>query len=345
MNLFCLVPNVLDATSLYRAIGPLQTLTRTMPLKLVINQTLDWSLMKGIDAMFLQRPSAPMHLDAMKLAKLNKKKIWIDYDDNLHAVPLCNRRYITYGHPTVQHLISTMIAMADVVTVTTTALAATFTDILKNWPIKSDEYNLDPTKIVIIPNAYDGDIMPSLTETKAPREKLVVWRGSDSHCKDLMLETDAIGAAMKAHPDWTFEFIGEPFWWTIEKLKDIAIPNQLVITPPMDPIQYFNYLNKQRPALVIVPLEDQMFNRAKSNIAWLEGAAAGAVTLAPSWWEWTQPGVITYQPREFGAQLNKFLYGGFNGGELYDWSRQHILEHLTLESTNGIRQDILRDLE
>jgi hypothetical protein len=344
VKILCSIPHPKDCTSLYRGIGPLQTLARTSGVQLMQATEIDWTTLKAADIAFFQRPSVEAQVQGMKFAKMNGKPVWVDYDDNLHEIPLCNRRYPTYGHPVTQHNIATAVALADVITVTTPHLRDALAKILKAFPDKP-EFNRDPNKIWVIPNAYDQELMPSLIKPKKERRKLVVWRGSDSHCKDLMTHTAELCRVVQDHPDWSFEFIGEPFWWTIEEIRKVAKPQQVSVTAAMDPIKYFNYMDSQAPALMIVPLEDQGFNRSKSNIAWIEATGAGAVTVAPHWPEWEMPGVINYQKiTDFGARISEFLGGKYDAKERWELSRDYLLNNLTLDRVNHARMELLHML-
>lgn len=341
------IPHPGDATALYRAIAPLYALKRSGecgPMDFVLNPDLNWMVLKGADLAFFQRPHLDDRLVAMKMCRAHNKKIWIDYDDNLHAVPMCNRRFSTYGHPHIQHNIATMVAMADVVTVTTQHLADSLARILKSFPV-APEYRLDPSKILLIPNAYDAELHGAMPEARGERAKRVVWRGSDSHCKDLMLNTPALVEVVKGHQDWSFEFIGEPFWGTVEELKKVARPGILELTAPTDPVAFFRYLVKQRPTLMIVPLEEIEFNKSKSNIAWIEATVAGAVTIAPDWPEWRMPGVLNYSGETgFRDVLDSALNGAFDLDVLWHQSRDYILENLQLGYLNAMRAGIVRRL-
>lgn len=343
-TLLCSIPQPQDSTSLYRAVGPLETLRRQGGLSLVINpEAIGWPVLKAVDLAFFQRPHTEDRVGAMKMCRRNGKKVWLDYDDNLHAVPLCNRRYSMYGNPSVQHSIASMIAMANIVTVTTPYLAECFRKILKCFP-SSPELNTDPGKIIVIPNAYDFELHGPIE--RPARNKLIMWRGSDSHSKDLWTHTDALASAMTAYPDWNFEFLGEPFWLTIETLKKISKPNQLTVLSPMDPVNFFSYTKVKAPSLFIVPLEDQPFNRSKSNIAWIEATCAGAVTLAPDWDEWRRPGVINYKDvDDFGDKLSKFMNLEFESEKMWRDSRDYILENLELKKQNMTRAMIIEELK
>ena len=60
--------------------------------------------------------------------------------------------------------------------------------------------------------------------------------------------------------------------------------------------------------LAVVPLKDNLFNHAKSNLAWIEATCAGAMTLAPDWPEWRRPGVSNYEsPLNFKKLLRERL--------------------------------------
>lgn len=336
-SIIAIIPQPQDATSLYRGIGPLQTMRRDTGLTISVNPEISWVTLKGADAVFFQRPSNDAHLAMITRCRANNKPIWIDYDDNLHAVPLCNRRFSTYGHPHIHHNIATILALADFVTASTPHLADSLRAILRCFPANAD-FRLNPEKIVVVPNAYDPDLHVGLTGKRLPRENLVVWRGSDSHAKDMMIFTDAMAHVIEKHQDWNYEFCGEPFWWTVEQLKKVTRPGVLGLQSSQEPSIFFRHLHKQRPALMIVPLEDQAFNRSKSNIAWIEATAAGAVTLAPDWPEWQKPGVIRYDgTMDFESKFAAFLDDEYDAETLWKQSSDYILENLRLRDVNKVR--------
>lgn len=343
-SILCSIPNPNDTTSLYRSIGPLQTLARKYGgINLGINPDISWSMLKACDLVFFQRPFLDVHLRGMKISKVNNKPVWIDYDDYLHAIPICNKRFPMYGDPQVQNLIAQMIAMADLVTVSTDHLKEALLKILSYFPAENPNYILHSRKIMTIPNAYDPELHGPIERTE--RAKKIIWRGSDSHSKDLLLHTKQICNIVRDHPDWEIEFIGEPFWLTMEEVKKVAKPGKFSITASMDPIDFFRYLKKQKPTVVIVPLEDIAFNRSKSNIAWIEATMAGAVTLAPAWPEWQKPGVITYEgPDDFEVQLRSILKGDYPEQLLWEQSRDYITDTLSLDRVNEVRHTITKYL-
>lgn len=288
----------------------------------------------------------------ISMAKANRKQVWIDYDDWLYGVPLFNKASRIYNNPAIQNNMSTMLAKADIVSVSTPFLQEQVRSIIRRIAKGAQSEPgllLDPSKVVVVPNAYDMDLMNPLTEAAKPphQNKIVAWRGSGTHDKDLLCVTPALKEAIGKHLDWTYNFIGEPFWLTIEMLDEVPgiKDSNVILTETIDPIDYLGFLEKTRPALMIVPLDDCPFNRSKSNIAWIEATHAGAVTLAPDFEEWRRPGIINYtDSKDFEVKLDSFLRGELDGGYQWRQSRDFIKNTLTLTKVNERRQDIINCL-
>lgn len=285
--LLTICPDTTDGTSFYRGIGPLATLARkTGEFTIRQVEIINWTEFKYADAVFLQRPFHRTHLQIAQMAKMHRRPLWVDYDDNLFEVPRGNPFGKNYQAPDVHANIVEILRIADFVTVTTPALGRVLAPFAKT--------------VIVVPNAYDDDVLGPVPMDFLPREKLVVWRGSQSHNGDLMhYAKDICDGFAALPPDWHFEFFGEPFWGIVEQMRQMLGPavfnERVTVTPPTHPVNYMLQLRLKRPAVVIVPLEDVPFNRAKSNVAWIEATQAGAVTVAPGWWEeWNVPGVLPY---------------------------------------------------
>lgn len=351
-TLICLMPNPTDATSLYRGVGPLQSLKRRMgDVEMIFNPDISWATLKGCDAVFMQRPALDHHVRIIDVAQANRKPVWVDYDDDLFNVPRCNPTFRTYGQPKIQNNVSKMLAKADVVTVSTQALKAQVRGILARIakaPQGVPDLRLNPEKVHLVPNAYDEEILAPLRGRVPERQlTLATWRGSATHDKDLMGFTPELCNVIGRHLHWTYNFVGAPFWWTVEQIEKVPKlkPESMQLVESLDPIDFYGFLSKTKPALVHVPLEDVAFNRSKSNIAWVEATHAGAVALAPDWPEWQRPGVITYKDhKEFEDRFDRFIRGEFDGGKLWGESRDYIADNLTLTKVNRLREILLRDM-
>ena len=346
-TLLAFSPSWTDATSFYRGFGPLGHLKRNFNFLLERGDEVNWARLSQVDSVFLQRPFTSSHVQVVNMAKANGKKVWVDYDDDLYSVPYGNRAYKYYSNKPTQNNLTNIIATADYVTVSTAQLKRKFSQILKSLKDqKLSDVNLDTNKIRVVPNAYNQDFCKYRQEIKE-QKKLSVWRGSDTHDKDLLLFTGALKAVLERHPKQVMNFVGQPFWYTIEQLcsvKDIN-PSSVVVTPPLDPAEYWLFLYKINPKLVFVPLWDCPFNQAKSNIAWIEGVHAGAACLAPDWEEWRKPGVITYtDTKDFAHKLDDVMAGEVDTMKLYEDGWEYIQENLTLQKVNKLRKQILEEM-
>jgi hypothetical protein len=308
--------------------------------------------MKSADAVFFQRPAGREAVNIVNLARVNKRPICVDYDDDLYTVPLANPTFAIYGNKDVQDSITDILAKADVITVSTSVLAAKFTEILKTLGELAERRDplwiLDPKKIHVVPNAYDEELLSPL-DARFPRQpnKIIVWRGSATHDGDLAAHQEPFCRVWEKHPTWSINMVGAPFWQFLNAVD--ALPKHSekrnTVTRTLDPINYFDFLRVLRPALMIVPLEDNEFNRAKSNITYLEGLHAGAISLAPDFDEWRRPGVINYKdPQDFGEKLDAFLSGKYDHRKMWCDGAAYVNEHLLLSRVNGLRQQIMVDL-
>lgn len=346
-------PNPTDATSFYRATGPLQELKRKMGFSLQMSRDTNWAVIKGVDVVFMQRPFTDNHLKIVEMYKSGGVPVWVDYDDDLYSVPRNNRTHRMYNDINNQNNISRILAMADVVTVSTQCLKRKLSSVLAEISKIHEEkkvatsYDLTGAKIKVVENAYDWKFVKRYAKKGLPKEtpqKLIMWRGSDTHDKDMYVYMNQMRTVYEQNLDWKWMFVGSPFWLALETLRSAHghNPQNVMEVEGIDPMEYWEFIRGQSPALMIVPLEENEFNLSKSNIAWIEATHAGAVCLAPEWEEWKRPGVITYKDKaDFQIKLHKFVSGEIPWEENYLLSKEYIDENLMLDQVNYKRQLIL----
>lgn len=271
INIHVYSSSILDATGFYRSAGPLSEL-RHLGLDVRLNfhsDNVNWIHMKMADVVFVQRPWHASAMEVIRLAKEARKPVWVDYDDDLTCVPLDNPSHDEFMKPQTQMVIRNALMEADVVTVSTKTLQAKLQTLTT------------PEKVRLIPNAWDDYAFP-MEEAPAPgKEKRIVWRGSATHQKDLEEIKDQVIETVTALPDYTWVFMGYLPW----RFQGI-IPRDKFIYYPMQPMErgfaYFETLKLLNAQLGIIPLSDSPFNRAKSDIAWMELTYAGAACLVPA---------------------------------------------------------------
>lgn len=329
MRLLVNSPHPEDGTSLYRSWGALGSI-RKEGLELINPPPrISWVEMENVDAVFLQRPFIPYQVELCHLARSMKKPIWIDYDDDLLAVPRDNPTSGTYNSTQSLNNVKEITKMANIVTVSTEALRA-----------KYSEYN---PNIHVVPNGLNMNILHRI-DTNVARNKVIVWRGSWSHNMDLWTHTAAIREAYEKFPDWSWCFFGfDPWWitadWSPNRYRHIPFDN--IYT------NFIGNLQKMRGAVHIVPLSDSPFNRAKSRISHLEASLAGSAVLTPDWEEWQDGGNVRYN----GVQGFRDMFFQMLDApvELHaktndeDW--KWVSENRTLEQTNKLRKSIITRLQ
>jgi hypothetical protein len=321
-KLLCIFPNINDATSFYRGLGPLAELQKSGDIEITTTHTFDWTEMVRQHAVFMQRPYKTSHLEIIKLAKTVGLKVWLDYDDDLFAVPRDNPVYHIYAQKEVQATVRACIDLADAVTVSTQALAH----------LRKDA--------VVVNNALNLKYLP-FTEAKV-KSQYIAWRGSASHQRDLLTYRKEI-ATVSNDTESVMVFMGDFPWYIFEGLGE----KKAYSLRAQDVFDYHRVLaNKVSPKALMVPLVFSRFNESKSNIAWIESTYAGALSVVPDMAEWRRPGAFVYKDEEsFGYQLKKaFNCGEAQHIERLEQSREDIKENYNLEKINQTRMQIIREI-
>jgi hypothetical protein len=211
--------------------------------------------------------------------------------------------------------------IADIVTVST--------EFIKNY------YSDINQEIIVIPNAHNDYNYPlqKVTETT----DFINWRGSNTHRQDILSCAEEMVQLSRKYPDWAWSFIGNDLWYITDQ---IARHYNLKET---DIISYHKYIKEIAPAIQIVPLVLSDFNRAKSNIAWLEGTYSGAATIAPDLPEFNASGCVNYTDKEgsFTYHLEKLICSKEYRQKKYHESFDHINDNLLLSKINQLRLGIV----
>lgn len=325
LNVLCFVPTPSDATSWYRGVGPIAHLKSNYNINAAMAGKVSWPEMYGWDVVFMQRPVNAQQLAVARLAKELGKPLWLDYDDDLMNVPDYNKAFGFYQSPQVQTVIQQIWSMADVITVTTKDLKKKLDPFCKN--------------VVVVRNAYDPSIYQNMKPFEGQKDK-VSWRGTDTHIQDIMAYTPAILKAMEKHQKWETTFLGYNAYWIGKNM--MGRYEFLIAT---DVLNFMRVFYGVRSKINIVPLEDNTFNRAKSNIAWLESILCGAVSIVPDWEEWQIPGTGRYSNLEgFYKSLDYYMSNPDKCLAEAKEGRHFAEVHFNLDLVNQTRWQILNDL-
>lgn len=123
-------------------------------------------------------------------------------------------------------------------------------------------------KARIIPNMVDEGIFRRPVR-RSPRERMrIVWAGSATHQRDMMLIEDAV---LKTADKYEWHFMG----WMPDSLK-----GKVRYHDGVDMAQYIEKLASIRAHVSVAPLAATAFNKCKSNVKLLEYGALGMATIA-----------------------------------------------------------------
>ena len=323
MNLGLCLPAPADPTSFYRALGVFGPLAKEHNINLITGNYWSWENVIQCDVLFVQRPFADEHRKVCEIARSLKVPIWLDYDDNLWNVPQSNSAYQLYMNTRAHANMRTMCRMADVVTVTTQELARQIQG------------------ATVVPNAFNDYIWDM---SELPRQNSISWRGSATHFEDMEGYIPQIEYLARINSEWNWHFIGQPHWAIT---KGIIPPKRIALHQYCDSMfSYIETFRQVAPSIHIVTLQDSLFNKCKSNLAWVESTMCGAVTIAPDWEEWGGRGCILYDsPDTFYDAVHQAIVRGS------DWrrtqltvARDYINFNLKLSHVNESRWEILKRL-
>lgn len=340
-KMFAYCPYPQDSTSYYRGMGVMTDLKKKFNGKLTIEHRKDgegvklWNTFDDTDVLFVQRPASPDLVQMMDyFKKVYHRPVWIDYDDNLFELPKYNQAYKHYEKQEIKDNVMKCIQIADVVTVTTHEL--------KRY--------LDPLNqnIIVVPNAFNNSTIDISRRANIERKNSAMWRGSGTHIGDVDQFKYEVQQIMIEHADHKFFWIGSETHQLYHVFDESFYPHSKGNAhklEALDPNLYLLSIEQLGSKVVHVPLADNLFNRAKSNIALIEGSWAGMATIAPDWQEWQLPGTLLYKNnKDYYDLMNSALKGDIDVVKSASETWQYVQENLLLSKVNMLRMKILKEL-
>jgi glycosyltransferase involved in cell wall biosynthesis len=187
--------------------------------------------------------------------------IVVDMDDDFSSIPKTNPAYISIGpggNPAYHPLLKETITLA-------TGFTSTTAEIGKRYKRES----------VVIPNPWDETNPNCKLERKPGALINIGWTGTTTHREDFKLVQPALVRILKEREDVGI-VIG----------MDDALYDQFRFLPPhrrmfIPPLSYRDYpMTFHHMDILVSPLEDTHFTRAKSDIKLLDAASQGVVWVA-----------------------------------------------------------------
>jgi glycosyltransferase involved in cell wall biosynthesis len=175
--------------------------------------------------------------------------------------------------------------------------------LIVSTPYLREVYSEYCPHIYVVPNSIDTPVWD-----KAKRKKRsgirIGWIGGASHAEDLKLMESVIPKVIAHNRDVRFVFISSALPESIKAIKGVEAVEK------WSPIlRYPSHLASMGLDIGIAPLRDNKFNRAKSNLRWLEYSALGLPCVASrvGHFEETikdgEDGLLASNPDEFTRHL------------------------------------------
>lgn len=235
-----------------------------------------------------------------------------ELDDYLGEIPPASF-HAGFMPPDVDKKVARGLAVVDRVTTTT--------DTMAEW-LRS----LGATDVRVVPNG----VLAERIKEREPRQQgklRIGFAGGMSHSGDLKLIEPAM------------EEIGDLVEWVFFGTRpDGAKGVKVEFHEGVSPQQYLDVMQKLDVDCMVAPLEDNMFNRCKSNLRLIETGAIGACVIAQDIvpYKTNQPPVFGYAstPEEWTFQIKRFIASGVGerrkyANSLRAWvGRYYVLQRL-----------------
>lgn len=250
-------PAGLDACAFYRMFIPHINIQKS---EFIIRYGhLDVREIDGYSVAVVQRLMSELNLTTIQRLKKAGKRIVYDLDDDIWNLPGYNPAKKTYDQE--KDNFWKCAKEADILTVSTRGLMTA----------SKTSFKLDK-EILIVPNAIDFNLFRT---KKLSKDDLIIigWGGSNTHSDDLKEALDVFEDIFKEYPNVRLEFAGHPPDHPIANHPQTRFRMWVAIG------EYANRFASWGWDISIAPLENNRFNRSKSNIKMLEAAALGIPCL------------------------------------------------------------------
>lgn len=245
----------------------------------------------------------------------------VDIDDLFHAIPPHSPAYkrVGPGNPAALKLLEQSIAAADVVTVATPGLADAYRPLARSIAILPSAWSraqweqggisstsgLPPFAVEDLPpsplagEGRDGGKDGDHTGT------VLGWAGTTTHRVDIQEMRVGVLRALEQRPQARLVIIGDPGVYQVFKTLPAA---QCTYRPGVPFAQYPKLLAEFD--ILLAPLEDNAFNRAKSDLKLLEAGICGIPWVAsplPAYRDWGVGGLFAATPDEWEQALLRLI--------------------------------------
>jgi hypothetical protein len=284
------------------------------------------------DVLFCHRPGSEDEILAIANAKTAGCAVWVDIDDLLWSIPIANhalQHYNPHAHETLHKAFHN----ADIITCSTQELAdAVETEFAQHAHVVQNGWNDRPGSDYIRPY-QQGE------------KYKVLYRGSNTHQGDLYTFRDAF----RQYENIDFQWFGATPWM-MQRTYGGHLDKLHINTWTSSLRNYFSTIYQMGAQFFVFPLENNQFNRCKSNIAWIEATQAGAVAIVPKYMpEFADvPGIhfdhVDDLVSVFMDISNDPTDNSGHFAKLHESAVEHLKREYRLSQINKTRQQLINEL-
>lgn len=281
-------------------------------------------LFAGFDAVISKHIDNPQGAKNIKVAcEQNNIPMIYDLDDDLFSIRDDNPAHESYARGNMKRVyLATNLSFADAFFVSTEPLKETYQKYMKQlFDVTIPTY--------VLPNYNDAELFGD--KYKVNEHKVMLgYHGSITHDSDLLMVLPVVDALMSKYPHLEMQLIGTVRRDSINKLFD-GIKNKMRFeikagTPAFD--KFPELLMSQRWDIGLAPLIDDVFNRGKSHIKYLEYSLKGIPTVASDVYPYTnnaKEAVLCKNVNEWKQKLENLIIDKKLRRETGQKAKQHVL--------------------
>lgn len=234
---------------------------------------------------------APEFLESLQTCVRAGKRVIVDLDDDFHRLPPDHPgyAYVGPGNPERLRLLESALAQAESLVVATPALA--------------ERYGLMARRVVVIPNGWNSTNRLWARSAKRLAPFVIGWAGTATHRADVAVMKPGVTRFLRENPQALLVIAGDPAIY--ESFGDLPEAQRLYL--PYVPFDDYPYVLAHFDVL-LAPLRDDAFNRAKSDIKLVEAGARGIPWVAsplPAYLDWEIGGLLAEKPEDWHAALTQ----------------------------------------
>lgn len=246
------------------------------------------------DVFVFSRPHlAAQLMESLQTCVKAGKRVIVDLDDDFHHLPPDHPGYahVGPGNPERLRALEAALAQAEALVVATPVLAERYAPLSK--------------RVVVIPNGWSSANPLWAKSARRLAPFVIGWAGTATHRADVAVMKAGVTRFLRENPQALLAIAGDPAVYEIFNI----LPEAQRLYLPYVPFDDYPYVLAHFDVL-LAPLRDNEFNRAKSDIKLLEAGVRGLPWVAsplPAYLAWEIGGLFAEKSEDWCAALTQLV--------------------------------------